>query len=727
MRPSSLPSIKTDIANVISAGSNARPRAVDTHKLKALAQWSYAPPGGYRFQSNDIPVPLGTREGFFIVEARRGTVGEQVWINRTRIGLLSKETPAGVLLYGADLGSGTPLARMRVSFIAGGRFVDRYTDRTGIVSWQSSPRPLFALAQWGASSAFISFLPQAPLPRTIVGVKTDSAVVHAGDVVHVVGFARTRAAARLRSSSGTVTIAVRSPRSLAVQTSVRLDAAGAFSSAVRIPEGSSTGDYTVMASVNGATAGTQLHVDANADGLSLLASIGCEGACDPNADVPLIVHATRSGLPAQGVRVDAEIIRSPHAYTQDAADEPWGIAPWYSAQVSTDSDGRATIQIPHPTDGLASTYGIRLSSGGATADTRIAVPTSRAVLRVRVEQADIGSGTPARFELTQSDAATGKPLAGGTALVRLMHGASVQQQTVAFDDRGAAHGRFTAPEVGSNLLVASLNDMDAMDASALEVEPQTMEMSGAGKENVDIGLDRRQYAAGEDVRVSASLPDAQGSALITLESANGTQVRVVPVNGGRASAQLRLNDALGAIGMGAAFVRDGALQWDVAPVVLDAPGRPLLAPLTLDRGAYGPGALATLRLDGAHPGAGTVIVRITKGEPSGSALFISAPDLLAVGTTATQDTAIEGASWHPWVDSTGDHPSMQTFAARSSPPQDMTMTQADTARVYWKVDRNAGDVVQIPAPLTPGKYVVSLLKIGDDGRVLAASADMVVQ
>ena len=110
---------QVDPADVIVAGANTRPRAIDTRKRKIVAHWRYTPPGGYRFQSNDVNVPLGSREGFFVVEARRGNVGEQVWINRTRVGLITKETPDGIVLYGADLGTGKPLAHMRVSMARG--------------------------------------------------------------------------------------------------------------------------------------------------------------------------------------------------------------------------------------------------------------------------------------------------------------------------------------------------------------------------------------------------------------------------------------------------------------------------------------------------------------------------------------------------------------------------------------------------------------------------------
>ncbi|MFN2448581.1 MAG: hypothetical protein ABR508_02140 [Candidatus Baltobacteraceae bacterium] len=718
---------QADVAEVISAGANTRPRSIDTRKRKPLAQWTFTPAGGYRFESSDVAVPLGSREGFFVVEARRGNVGEQVWIERTRVGLISKETPGGIVLYGADLATGKALAGMRVSFIANGRFVDRTSDRSGVVVWESSPRPVFALAQWGASSTFLSFLPQAPLPRTIVGIKTDSAVVHAGDVLHVVGFARKRSGPALRSAGGSAAVALRSNRGTLVQSSVRLDAAGAFSAVLRVPQNSAAGDYVIMATVNGTSAATGLHVDANAGNLTLSATVQCETFCDASADVPVIVRAMRGALPAPGVAVSASIIRSPHVYADETPQAPWGIAQWYAVTVLTGADGRASIAIPHPTDGLPSTYGVRLSAGGATADTRVVVPTSPQTIRLALDRTDIGSGMPASFRVFANDVSGGKPLPGAHVQVRLMHGASVQEQQIVLDENGRGRGAFTEPEAGSNLILASLQGADAMDAAELQVEPVTMQMSGAGNQNAAIVLDRARYVPGEEARVHASLSGASGDALITLESGASAQAHVVAVEDGSASLRLRLSNAPGALAVGGAFVRDGALQWASAPLALDAPGRPLIAALLFDRAAYGPGALVLARLDGLRAGSGTLAVRITKSEPTGSALFSSAPDLLSVGSTATQDTAIDGASWHAWVDSTGDHPAMQSFARRSEPPPDLTMTQADTQSVYWHVERHSGESVQLQAPLTPGKYVVSLLEIGDDGRVIAASGDVTVQ
>jgi hypothetical protein len=717
---------QADVADVIRAGENTQARAVDTRRLRRLAHWTYAPPGGYRFQTNDVTVPLGTREGFFVVEARRGSVGEQVWINRTRIGLLSKESPENLVVYAADLSTGRPLARMRISFIVGKRFVDRYTDADGIVDWDRGQRPVFALAQWGSSSAFLSFLPQPPLPHTIVAVKSDSAVVHAGDDVHLVGFARTRAGTRLRAAGGTAFVAMRSPHGATAQTSVHLDSAGAFSASLHVPQSAAAGDYVVAASINGATSATQVHVDANSGGLSLSLAPQCEGTCDPDADVPVVVQATRNGAPDSGVRIEAQVIRSPHAYAGEAPQSPWGIAEWFSSAVVTGTQGRATIFIPHATDGLPSTYGVRVSSGGATADTRIAVPNGKTALRLVLEHDDIGSGTPAKFDVYASEFTSGKPVSAGTVRVQLIHGSSVQQQDVALDEHGHGHGSFSAPQTGSNLVLASLGSGQAADAAQLQVEPQTMQSTQAQNRNIVLSLDRPRYAAGDDVRVEASLAGASGSALFTVESAGRIETRVVPLSGDGASARFRAEGSAGELAAGAAFVRDGALQWDTTPLIVDAPGRPLAAQLILDRSSYTPGSFASLRLGDVRPGTGTLVVRLTKGAPTGSASFGSAPAMLAVGTTATQDSASGGGSWHPWVDSTGDHPVIQTFVRRSAPPEDLTLMQADTASVFWKIDRHAAGAIEIQVPEAAGKYVVSLLKIDDDGRVTASSGDLVV-
>ncbi|MDQ2872514.1 MAG: hypothetical protein M3R35_05250 [Candidatus Eremiobacteraeota bacterium] len=719
-----------DPSAVIVAGAGTRPRAIDTRRAKRVASWEFTPPGGYQFQSSMVNVPLGSREGFFVVEARRGNVGEQVWINRSRIGLLTKETPAGMLLYGADLGTGAALSKMRVSFLVNGRFDVRSTDASGLIRWNGNPRPIFALARWGESNAFVSFLPQPPLPSTVVGVALDSAVVHAGDALHVVGFARSRAGSKLRAARGTVDLRLRLRGETAARTTLRLDRAGAFHATLQIPKNARAGDYAVVATTNGGTAGASVHVDADAGGLALSVAAACAPVCSSSADIPLVVKAERSAIPAANVPLNVEVVRSPHIiFGQAAQATPWGITRWLESTIRTDSSGEASVSIPRPTDGLASTYGVRVSSGAATADTRVVVPTSSIVLRVALDRDEQSVGTPVAFDVDAQDAATGKPASGVRVTLQLMHGASVQQQALQLNALGHARGSFSSAQIGSNLVIASAPSEGgaAMDAQQVQVVPQALQQTErTNSGDVAISLDRSHYSAGEPVRANAALDGAHGDALLTFESALGTQTALVAASGGRAKASLRALDAPGALSVGAALVTAGTLRWSTMPLAVDGPGRPEPFALRLDREHYAPGSLAKVSLESMRSGSGTFAVRVASGVPSGSALFASAPQLLAIDTTSSQDSAPAEPAWHPWVDSTGNHAQIITFAQRGSPPQDLTLADSDTRNLYWKVDRSTGGSLAVPVPSTPGTYTLSVLKISDDGAVSAGAADLVV-
>ncbi len=725
--PVALSVYQVDPAEVLSAGSNERARAIDTRGRRAVARFSYVPPGGYQFQSNTIDVRLGNREGFFVVEARRGSVGEQVWINRTRVGLFAKGTASELLLYGADLGTGRAIPGMRVQLVVGAHFDERTTDRRGIVEWTERSRPVFALAQWGPSYAFLSLLPQAPVSNVVVGVRTDSAVVHAGETIRVVGFARVRSGNVLRPASGTANVTMRLGAAAIGQQNVPLDQAGAFVAQIPVPDGAAAGDYAVLAQTGGGIGGATVHVDANAGGLSLSVAAQCGGSCDPYRDVQLEIHSSQGN---RDVRVT--VVRSPHVYVNGAPDGvAWATAKWLDTTVRTGDDGRAVVAIAHPTDDLASTYGVVVSSGGATANTRIVVPTARAAVLVRVDSDEQTVGTPLGFDVYANSMEDGKPVAGGAVTVQLVHGQSVQQQQLKLDGSGHARGSFSSAQLGTNLVFARLTTADgqrATDAAQVSVIAQAaFDPSGAGSPNVRIALDRGTYHSGDGARVDASLDGAEGDALLTLDSALDVSAGVAPVAGGRATANLRVRNSVGALRASAAFVRDGSIEWNASPLVLDAPGRPAFVALASVPSSFSPGEATTVTLRDQQPGPGTAVVRLSRGDPSGSALFDSAPGLLDVGLATTQNSAPAGVTWHPWVDSTGNHAQVIGFVARTAAPQDLAIAQAATQAVSWNVARVTGTTIPVQMPQERGRYTLSVLKISDDGRVTASSAVIVVQ
>ncbi|HTU80497.1 MAG TPA: hypothetical protein VMF61_00115 [Candidatus Acidoferrales bacterium] len=716
---------RVDPADVLTAGSNARPRAISTRGRRPVVSFSFTPPGGYQFQSNEVDVQLGSREGFFVVEARRGDVGEQVWVNRTRVGLISKETAGELLLYGTDLGTGRALAHMRVQFVANGAFTSMLTDPHGLVRWTRSPRPVFALAQWGNSYAFVSLLPQAPLPSAIVGVRTDTAVVHAGDTLRVVGFARTRDGDRFRAARGEATVTLRSGAAAVGEQRVALDAAGAFVTTFLVPVTATAGDYAVLAQAGGGIGGATVHVDADAGGLSLDVSAQCGSSCNPQEDVPLLIRSSRGGAV-----VHVTVVRSPHVYVGYSPEAtPWATTTWLDTTVRTGDNGTAVVPIPHPSDELASTYGVRVESEGATADTRVVVPTARAAVRVSLDRDEQTLGTPVDFDVDASDVQTGKPLAGATATVQLVHGASVAQQQVTLDAEGHARGTFNAPQLGTNLVFAIVDDGGrAMDAAQVQVDAQAADVTlEGGSANVRIALDKRTYRAGETVIVDAAADGGSGDALLTLESPARVDADVASTSGGRAVARLRALDATGDLRVGAAFVRDGAIEWNDAPLAVEAPGRASVAALKLGRDDFAAGQAAQVALSGTAAGGGTVIVRISRDTPSGSAVFESAPELMSIGVATTQTSAPDAVTWHPWVDSTGDHAQVLGFVRRTAPPREISLAQAETQAVAWSVARSAGGAVAVQMPAQSGSYVLSVLQISDDGSVSAGSSSIVVR
>ena len=722
--PVSFSVYKVDPAEVLTAGSNFNPRAIATSRLRSVVSFTFTPPGGYQFQSNVVNVPLGAREGFFVVEARRGNVGEQVWVNRSRVGIVSKETPGGLLIYGADLGTGMPLARMRVQFVVNRNFVTEATDGDGIVRWNRWPHPVFVLAQWGSSYAFLSPLPQPPVPSTIVGVRTGSAVVHAGESVHVAGFARTRSRGILRPTSGSALVSLRHDATTIAERRVPLDAAGAFATSFELPQDATAGQYVVLAQAGGGVGGASLDVDATARGLSLDVSAACNGYCDWGRDVPLAIHSSQGGA-----TVRVTVVRSPHVYVGDVPENvPWATSPWYETTVRTDSGGNATVEIPRPNDELPSTYGVRVESGGATADTRIVVPTAQAAIRLAVDDAQQSFGVPLSFDV-YADTLDGKPLRGATVTVELTHGASGDQQHLQLDEDGHARGAFSSPQLGTNFLRAWIDrDGRAMDAVAVRVDPQAAAPATGGESaDVHIKLDRATYRPDEEIAVEADAPGSQGDALITFESALGVQFHVVRAPGGRAQARLRAVDAAGELRAGAAFVRDGALEWNTVAIALAAPGRPRTTELALKTNEFAPGQATKIALDGDGAGPATYVVRISRGTPSGSARFASAPALLAIGLTATQNSAPQTPTWHPWVNSTGEHAQILGFVRRSQPPPELSLAEAETQALSWYVTRSGPGAIPVALPAQPGRYDLSVLSISDDGSVGAASSTVVVR
>jgi hypothetical protein len=723
-----------DPADVLVAGANAKPRPFDTSRATAVAKWRFSPPAGLGFASNDVEVPLRDHEGFFVIEARRGDAVQQVWLNLTRVALVTKEAPGGALVYGSDLSNGRALGGMRVTYLVGVQFAYDKTDAQGVSHVPARAR--FALAEWGKSKAFVSFLPQSPPPEAVVGVRAERAAVRAGDKVRVIGFARRRNGEEYRPATGNATVTlVNSGKTLATAVAT-LDPAGAFNAELAVPADLPGGNVAILATAAGASGGATIHVDALGD-VSLAVFASCTSACPPDAEIPVTVSATRAGRPAAGEQVRLRIVRTPHVLAPDTpADTPqWGTTRLYDGTVTTDVAGRARVTIPAPSDGLASTYGIDAGSGSATATARLVAPTAKLALMILPDSTSLNVGRPVGLEVRGFDATDGSPASGANVHVTIAHGPTQQETNVTLGALGTARVLFRDVALGMNLAtaVAEVDGKRAMDVAAVTIAPVSIDARAEARARsgeVRIAFDGPRQKPGSRVTVNATLRGAIGDALVTMESARGVSATVVPVRDGTASAALVVPETLGAIAVGVAFVRDGAVVDGSAPLVVDGPGHERAIALAPDKPSYAPGATAVVTVnDGDDRRPATLAIRLTDRRAAEGASFESIAGILAASGTTTQNTAAEDPPWHAFVaparSTASDIVGLEAPPVASVPDEPIAL---ETARVLvWRIEQLDGATFSVVLPRERGRYVLSIVKLTSDGDVGTASIPVTVQ
>jgi len=227
------------------------------------------------------------------------------------------------------------------------------------------------------------------------------------------------------------------------------------------------------------------------------------------------------------------------------------------------------------------------------------------------------------------------------------------------------------------------------------------------------------------------LAGASGDALLTMESVRGASTAVVSTSNGVASAQLSVPETIGAAAVGVVFVRDGAMVDSTQQLVIDGPGHQRNVALTADRATYAPGATANISIaDGGDTSAATVAVRVSDRSAAGGSSFDDVPGVLASSGTTTQNLSSTDPPWHTWV-----APAKSTAGdifgfdrPRQVATSDTQIAVAATRVLTWRVDRSdSASSLSVTVPQTPGRYVLSIIKMTDDGDVGAASIALTVQ
>jgi hypothetical protein len=499
-----------------------------------------------------------------------------------------------------------------------------------------------------------------------------------------------------------------------------------------LPADAPAGDAAILASVNGVGGGAALQIEGVGDVVLSIAA-ACKVACAPGESIPIGVTARRPDgtlVPNRQVRV--RIVRSPHVAAPGAPDDgsAWGTAQIADVQAPTDHNGLALVLIPAPSDGLPSTYGIAASSDAATASARVVTPTARIALAVEPERTELDIGEPASIGVRGFDAIDGRPAAGLTVRLRLVHGPTEQNAQVVLDAAGRAHALFRDVVPGTNLAYAQA-DVDgktAIDVNAVTVEPQAL-VGARSRRSVEMRIttDKPRYRVGERVNVDASLTGAVGDAFVDLEGARSIGEQTLPTSGGRVTAAFAIAETVGDAAVGVAFVRDGALEFATERIAVDGPGHARATTLAADRATYAPGSVAHLTIaDGDERAGATIAIRLADARAAGGASFDDAAAVLAGTGTTTQTPTSPDPAWHASV--TPRQSTVVDLAANGrAAPSAETLGAPSERSLLWRIDRADKEGFDVTLPQAPGRYVVSVLKVSDDGDVGAATLALEVR
>jgi hypothetical protein len=163
------------------------------------------------------------------------------------------------------------------------------------------------------------------------------------------------------------------------------------------------------------------------------------------------------------------------------------------------------------------------------------------------------------------------------------------------------------------------------------------------------------------------------------------------------------------------------LEYATQRLVVDGPGHPRATTLAADHAIYAPGSTAHVTIaDGGERSPATLAIRLADARAADGASFDDAAAVLSGTGTTTQDSASTDPAWHASV-----APRQSTVVDLAdnerSAPESGPLGAASERSLFWRIDRTDTEGFDVPLPQTPGRYVVSVLKVSDDGDVGAGT------
>jgi hypothetical protein len=323
----------------------------------------------------------------------------------------------------------------------------------------------------------------------------------------------------------------------------------------------------------------------------------------------------------------------------------------------------------------------------------------------------------------------GRPIKG-TVELSISHGPNHSSQTINLDANGRGRAMFRNPHYGANFIAAHLitEQGTANDENVVTVEPRALSGTAQHGATVTINTDRNRYAPHGRVLFDAHAPGAVGQAFVSIDNRTVSEAMLVPIAHGAVQGAITLRDPQGAVEAGVAYVREGYVLRGTVPLEIDGPGHERQIDLTSDAGTYAPGTTAKIRInDGAAHEVATTIVRLSDEIPSGGADFDSAGDVLAFGGATTQSSATDDPPWHAWVSPVNSR-ARDLFGdinRRPGSTEAPALSDAYARLLMWRAER-IGSSVDVAVPKKPGRYILSILRMYDDGDVGASTLTLEV-
>lgn len=514
----------------------------------------------------------GLAEGIYLLRTTVGPHTAYAWLTVTKMALVTKQAGKNILAYAVDLKTGKPIAGAKIAmFDANGRNEVGTTDSRGVSTFQWAPKAggdkLLISADQGSSRAYTWFYASNYSGgREIVWTQTDRPIYRPGDTVHFKGIVRNDVEGKYSlPSQSTVKAEFYDPDdTLVKEMHLPVTPVGTFFGDFGIDKISLPGSYRMTVSV-----GDQQYDE----WITIAAYRKPEMKITVTPENPFYVRGERvkmkvkveafTGEPVVGAPVDASIFQrsdwSGNPFEDESYYEEYEDDSDYSgefmdeAEAKTDELGEATITIDtakykgenfNYSDSIYTVSASVSDAGGRYFSSKGSVRVGRGLFKLDSQFTNyiVRPGQPAELEIVALENGTDKPMADLQVAIdmgRFRYGSTGEtfisegKRNIRLDAEGK--GKITIEPSTSGSFVARVTATDAR-GNVVKSEGYIYVYRPGGDDaegkapDLQIILDKKNYAPGDTATALIRTGRPGGSALVTVEADKVMWSKVVLLN-----------------------------------------------------------------------------------------------------------------------------------------------------------------------------------------------------